>query len=307
MEIDKTFAGLIPGAQRFAHSAMDAHANNDEEVFLLHAGVSVERLAKAVLAKKNPFLLMEMKGNDDALFQFAGLEHATKVRTIGAATALRRLKRLGILPQTPDPDLDELIELRNGVAHLLATHDGSFDGLTVFARTTKTLLAAWGRYGAQRYWGPHYPLVKLTLSEALAKATRHYRQLLEQARYRLAERIKGLPPAAQQTFIEARTTRTVDLSDDMRTILLPHKCPACHYHGALITGPPVLIMQDKPGEAVPRQFACRVCGLRLNTPEELAAGRMDQRVPLVNLNGERILDPIDEFFWYVEPGLEDDE
>ncbi|WP_210586674.1 hypothetical protein [Streptomyces sp. GESEQ-35] len=307
MDIDKTFTGLISGAKKFAHSAMDAHANDDEEVFLLHAGVSVERLAKAVLAKKNPFLLMEMKGNDDVLFQFAGLEPATRVRTIGATQAIKRLKRLGVLPQAADPDLDELIELRNGVAHLSATPNGSFDGLAVFARTTTTLLKAWGRYGAKRYWGPHHRLVQLTLSEAIEKATRHFRQLVEQARYRLAERTKGLPLAAQEAYVEARSMRTADFGPDMRSFLLPHECPACHHHGALITGPIVLIMEDRPGEAAPQQFLCRVCGLRLKTTEELAAARMDRRVPLVDLNGERVLSPADEFLWHDSPEWEDDE
>ncbi|MEU4496933.1 hypothetical protein AB0F96_26690 [Streptomyces sp. NPDC023998] len=305
MDIDKTFAGLISGAKRFAHSAMDAHANDDEEVFLLHAGVSVERLAKAVLAKKSPFLLMEMKGNDDALFQFAGLEQATRIRTIGAAQAIKRLKRLGILPQAPDPDLDELIELRNGVAHLLAAPDGTFDGLTVFARTSKTLLAAWGKYGAQRYWGPHHRVVELALSEAMEKATRHFRQLVEQARYRYAERTKGLPTAAQEAYVEARSTRTPEIGANVRSVLLPRECPACQNYGALATGPPMLVMRDRPAVAIPIGFWCRVCDLRLKTREELAAAGMDKRVHLVDLEGNRVLSTEEEINWSLTPDEDD--
>jgi hypothetical protein len=307
MDVDMAFAGLLPGARTFARSAMDSHANHDEEVFLLHAGVSIERLAKAVLAKRSPFFLMEMKGSDDALFQFAGLEQATKIRTIGAAQAIKRLKRLGVLPQAPDPDLDELIELRNGVAHLIPTHDGSFDGLTVFVRTTKTLLSALGDHGAKWYWGPHHRLAQVTLDEATEKATRRVRQLVEQARYRLTERTRGLPPAAQEAYVEARSIRTAEIGTNVRSVLLPHKCPACRHHGALVTGPPVLIRQDRPGEAIPHAFMCRVCGLRLGTPEDLAAARLDRRVPLVDLRGERILSPAEEFLWFETPEGEDDD
>lgn len=300
MDVNDAFASLVPGARKFAHSAMDAHANGDEEVFLLHAGVSVERLAKAVLAKKNPFLLMEMKGSDDILFQFAGLEEPAKIRTIGAAQAIKRLKRLGVLPQAPDPDLDELIELRNGVAHLVPTHDGSFDGLTVFVKATKTLLKAWGSYGLQRYWGPHYRLAKLTLSEAVENATRHYRQLLEQARYRFAERTKDLPPPARDAYVKARSA-SVDIWYKPRAVSMPYQCPACRFHGSLTMGAPVLIQQGKPGEAFPVTFACKVCDLRLHTPEELASARMDRRLPLVDLNGNRILSQAEETLWYAEP------
>jgi hypothetical protein len=307
MDIDMVFAGLLPGARTFAHSAMDAHANRDEEVFLLHAGVSIERLAKAVLADRSPFFLMEMKGNDDALFQFAGLEQATKIRTIGAAQAIKRLKRLGVLPQAADLDLDELIELRNGVAHLIPTHDGSFDGLTVFIRTTKTLLEALGNHGAKWYWGPHYRLVQVTLNEAMEKANRRVRQLVEQARYRLSERTRGLPTDALEAYAEARSVRTAAIGTNHRSVLLPHKCPACRYHGALITGPPVRIRQGKPGDAIPQAFLCSVCGLRLVTPEDLAAAHMNQRVPLVDLRGERVLTPAEEFLWFESPEGESDD
>ncbi|MFE9865859.1 hypothetical protein ACFYPZ_24495 [Streptomyces sp. NPDC005506] len=301
MDIDKTFTGLISGAKKFAHSALDAHANDDEEVFLLHAGVSIERLAKAVLAKRSPFLLMEMKGNDDALFQIAGLEQATKIRTIGAAQAIVRLKRLGVLPQAKDPHLDELIELRNGVAHLLASHDGSFDAMAVFAKTTTTLLDAWGRYGAEQYWGPHYGLVELTLNEAVEKAARHFNRLIEQARYRLAQRTKGLPRTAMEALLKEDSVHAAITWPASRTVLLPRKCPSCDHFGALLTGPPVLITRGKPGEAIPGRFTCFICELDLRTPEELASAGLDSRVPLVQPNGERVLTEAEEALWHQFP------
>lgn len=307
MDIPKTFTGLLAGAMKFAHSAMDAHANDDEEVFLLHAGVSIERLAKAVLAVKSPFLLLEMKGSDDALFQIAGLEQAKKIRTIGAAQAITRLKRLGVLPQAKDPNLDDLIELRNGVAHLLAAHDGSFDALAVFIRTTKTLLAAWGDFDARLYWGPHHDLVELTSSEAVEKAARHFGRLVEQARYRFAERIKDLPLAAQEAYVEAHSFRDAGMGADFRSVLLPHECPACGGFGELTTGPPILVTVGKPGEADPFRFWCRACGLRLNTPEALAAAGMGSRVQLVDLNGERVFTDVEEVLWQETPHGDDDE
>ncbi|MFE0451588.1 hypothetical protein ACFW2D_09905 [Streptomyces sp. NPDC058914] len=305
MDINKTFAGLFSGARKFAHSALDALSKDDEEVFLLHAGVSIERLAKAVLAQKNPFLLMEMKGNDDVLFQIAGLEQATKIRTIGAAQAIVRLKRLGILPQTKDPELDELIELRNGVAHLTAAHDGSFDALAKFVATSTTLLAAWGDCSAESYWGPHHSLVELTLSEAGEKAARHFSRLIEQARYRLAQRTKDLPQTAVEALLEEHSVDVALTWPTGRAVFLPRKCPACDHFGALVTGPPVLIMRGKPGEAVPGRFACFICELDLRTPEELASAGMDSRVPLVHANGERVLTEAEEALWHQFPNGED--
>ncbi|MEU6651267.1 hypothetical protein ABZ904_17940 [Streptomyces sp. NPDC046900] len=301
MDINRIFADLFPGARKFAHSALDALSKDDEEVFLLHAGVSIERLAKAVLAQKSPFLLLEMKGNDDALFQIAGLEQSKKIRTIGAASAIIRLKRLGVLSQTKDPELDELIELRNGVAHLTAAHDGSFDALAKFVGTSTKLLAAWGDCSAECYWGPHHSLVELTLSEAGEKAARHFSRLIEQARYRVAQRLKDLPSTAVEALLEVHSVREAVTWPATRTMFLPRKCPSCDNFGALLTGPPVLITKGRPGEAVPARFSCFICGLDLRTPEELASAGMDGRVPLVQANGERVLTEAEEALWHQFP------
>ncbi|MCX5426167.1 hypothetical protein [Streptomyces sp. NBC_00078] len=306
MRIYEICDNLFSGAQRFARSAMDAHANDDEEIFLLHAGVSIERLAKAVLADREPFLLMEMKGSDDVLFQFAGLEEVTKIRTVGAAQAIKRLKRIGVLPQADDPELDELIELRNGVAHLIVAHDESFDALTVFARTTSALLAdSWHKRSGREYWGPHYDLVQLTLSDALEKASRDFGRLVEKARYRFQERFKGLPYAAQKAYVETKSVWKVGIGPNGRSVLLPRECPACRQCGALITGPPVMVQKGKPAEALPLQFVCRVCGVELKTPESLKAAGMDVRVPLVDLNGERVLSEAEELRWFETPDGDD--
>ncbi|WP_405910418.1 MULTISPECIES: hypothetical protein [unclassified Streptomyces] len=42
------------GAKKAAHKAMDDHGRPEYDEFALHAGVAVEKLAKAVLAAKNP-------------------------------------------------------------------------------------------------------------------------------------------------------------------------------------------------------------------------------------------------------------
>ncbi len=142
MDDSLSFESLFRGARKFARSALEAHGAEEEEVFLLHAGVSVERLAKAALAKKSPFLLMEMKGKDDTLYHLTGVRQAAKLRTVGAGQAISRLRDMAVLPQR-DPDLDELIELRNGVAHLMASVDESFDGFTVFCRVPAICWTTW--------------------------------------------------------------------------------------------------------------------------------------------------------------------
>ncbi|WP_405632406.1 hypothetical protein [Streptomyces sp. NBC_01174] len=143
MESPVTFDRLYEGAKRFARLAMEAHADEDQEVFLLHAGVSVERLAKAALVLVHPILLTEVDGKDDMLLHLAGAvaKAPARLRTIGASTAIGRLRKMDVLPQKPSSeadDLDGLIELRNGVAHL-GTGDVE-DYLATFTATVVKLL-----------------------------------------------------------------------------------------------------------------------------------------------------------------------
>jgi hypothetical protein len=99
MESPVTFDRLYKGAKRFTRLAMEAHAEEDQEVFLLHAGVSVERLAKAALVLVHPTLLTEVNGKDDMLLHFAGAvsEPPARLRTIGAATAIGRLRKMDVV------------------------------------------------------------------------------------------------------------------------------------------------------------------------------------------------------------------
>jgi hypothetical protein len=56
-----SFESFFAGAQRFVDIAMVARARADIELFALNAGVTIERLAKAALVRRNPALLVEMR------------------------------------------------------------------------------------------------------------------------------------------------------------------------------------------------------------------------------------------------------
>ncbi|TJZ93210.1 hypothetical protein [Actinacidiphila oryziradicis] len=287
MDESLTASRLLMGAERFARSAMDAHTKDDSEVFLLHAGVSIERLAKAVLAETSPFLLMEMKGSDDTLFHLTGVREAAKVRTIGAAQSITRLRKMGRLP-IKDDDLDELIELRNGVAHLIPDNDDSFDGLAVFARTTRQLLAGLSVTEVD-FWGIWASMVEITLNDVMEQAARDLGRLTEQAKVRLSQRIDKLPPAAAEAYVESMMVRSphINTRSMILQVSLPKECPTCGYMGQITTGPPPLAEKGRLGEAYPVAFNCQICSLYLGTSDLLTAAGMNHPVPLVNSEGNR--------------------
>ncbi|SPE99987.1 hypothetical protein [Streptomyces sp. MA5143a] len=306
MDDSLSFESLLRGARKFARSALEAHSTENEEVFLLHAGVSIERLAKAALVRKSPFLLMEMKGKDDTLFHLTGVRQATKLRTVGAGQAIGRLRDMAVLPQR-DPDLDELIELRNGVAHLMASVDEAFDGLTVFCRVTNQLLEHLKR-NQGLYWGSRSNVVSITLSDAHEKVERDVARRIEQARRLLKKRFEDLPQAALEGFVATRPQLDYGLQvTDERPpkVFVPWKCPACGHTAVLTTGPPNRITYGEPAQSSPESLLCFVCRFTLN-PHEMQVAGIANSIPLVDESGARLLTDVEEFLWSPQPDVDDD-
>lgn len=299
MDESLSFESLLRGAGKFASSALEAHGMEDEEVFLLHAGVSIERLAKAALVKRSPFLLMEMKGKDDTLLHLTGVRQTAKLRTIGAGQAIGRLRDMAVLPQR-DPDLDELIELRNGVSHLMASVNDEFDGLAVFCRVTNQLLDHLGT-GRWHYWGSWFTLVDITLNELQEKVERDVARRMEQARRLLNKRFKDLPKEALDSYIATRPQGVFGLQVSSNKVFVPWSCPACGNLALITAGPPVLIRNGEPGQSIPESLLCFVCQFTLKA-HEMQAVRIPRRIPLVDEEGERLMSEAEEFLWFDPAG-----
>ncbi|MGW2052160.1 hypothetical protein ACWCPF_44695 [Streptomyces sp. NPDC001858] len=126
------------GAREAAHKAMEDHGRPEHDEFALHAGVAVEKLAKAVLVSKNPVYIGEIRSNSaDMVLYLGGHLQADeeKVRTVGAMEAIKRLRKINVLQ--PDPQLDLLIEMRNGAAHTAADSTLAKGMISPLARTSR--------------------------------------------------------------------------------------------------------------------------------------------------------------------------
>ncbi|MEW2254984.1 hypothetical protein [Streptomyces sp. NPDC047869] len=281
MDDSLSFESLLTGAKKFAGLALQAHRDRDDEVFVLHTGVSIERLMKATLAKTNPVLLMQTGAvkDDRALLHFAGLRpHTERVRTVSASAALSRIRSAGWL--TSDPELDELIELRNGVVHLGPTEAESADVLATFGRTTNALLARLGIDPAD-YWGNQYSVIEISLNDQLEKVERDVKRLIEQARHRYRERTRGFPLEAVQALRDRAvvTGLTPPTERDGQFAVGHVVCPACENPHAAV----MLFTHEVENEhaaAVDRResyagYTCTLCELPLATIEHAEAAGID--------------------------------
>jgi hypothetical protein len=288
MDESLSYESLLAGAKKFAKLALQAHRDRDDEVFVLHTGVSIERLLKATLAETNPVLLMEAGAfkDDRALLHFAGLRaYGERIRTVSASAALARIRSAGWLLK--DAELDDLIELRNGVVHLGPAESDSADVLATFGRTTNRLLDHL-RLDSAEYWGEWESVIDISLNDQLERIERDVQRLIEQARHRYAERIKGLPVAAVQLLKDqAKLNGLIGYpTKDSGAILFGRAtCPACEDPSAV-----VLLTMSKLDDAEDRDqrraayagYGCSLCTLPLAAIEQFDASGieiMDVRIP----------------------------
>ncbi|MEU6705765.1 hypothetical protein [Streptomyces wuyuanensis] len=277
MDDSLSFESFLVGARKSAHRAMDDHGRGEFDEFALHAGVAVEKLSKAVLAKKNPIYLVEMRGNAEMLFHLGGHRKAGKVRTVGASESIARLRMLDLLPA--NRQLDLLIDLRNGVAHA-SSGDQAKPLLTVFVQTVVTLTHE-VREPSAHFWGRWTSAVGAVLDKRRTEVERDVALRIRQARHRFDDRFKGLPEGAKEQILQAPQPGegsllgpvTLANGEDIWFTVASLLCPACGGRASATLTP---ASTSPTGTTVsPDAFQCRLCGLELNDLEEMKASRID--------------------------------
>ncbi|MFE0451587.1 hypothetical protein ACFW2D_09900 [Streptomyces sp. NPDC058914] len=266
------------GAKKAAHKAMDDHGRAEYDEFALHAGVAVERLAKAVLVSKNPTYIAEIRNADMMLYLGGHLQMDEKnIRTVGAKDAIARLRKIGVLQG--DPQLDLLIEMRNGAAHASTDSDQAKGMISPLAGTIETLLSDLGKT-TDTFWERWTDAVKAAVDEQGDQAFRDVQLRIAQARHAFDDRFLGLPPEVKQQALKAPQPRenewyahpmVIKKDDAVVLVVTGGECPAC-------TGPALLtfepIRRDGPKTTyIPNGFGCFLCGFEANGPEEMAAVR----------------------------------
>jgi hypothetical protein len=183
---------LVASSSSFAQSALKAQ-QDDRPVFLLHAATALEQLAKAVLARRHPSLIV-------GTYDFESLLHAcgegavarkprTRMKTVSAREAISRAGRFVAGIEPPDPDLELLILVRDGVIHLADPTPDEIEGVLIaYLKASEALRAELDIAGAE-YWGEFLDLVETALKENVKKAHLHVESVLAIARKEFEERL----------------------------------------------------------------------------------------------------------------------
>jgi len=270
---------FFQGAKTAAHKAMDDHGRMEYDEFALHAGVAVEKLAKAVLVSKNPVYIAEIRNNGaDMVLHLGGhlpLDEE-KIRTVGASEAIKRLRKINVL--THDPQLDLLIEMRNGAAHASPDSALAKGMITPLARSVGTLLTDFGRPLVE-FWERWTTAVENAVNEQEDQVFRDIQLRIAQARYAFDDRFAGLPPEVREGALKVPQPRNQVLAGEMLKIkdndmvmeTPGGDCPACGSQGILIFS---AVTQTRTATQFSANgFACYMCSFRVSGPDEMAALR----------------------------------
>jgi hypothetical protein len=280
MDDSLSYESFYRGAKTAAHKAMDDHGRPEYDEFALHAGVAVEKLAKAVLAAKNPVYVADIRGgNADMVMYLGGHLHLDeeKVRTVGAAEAVKRLRKMGVLQA--DTDLDKLIEMRNGAVHATPDSTMAKGMIAPLARTIKTLLDEVSR-PLDEFWGRWTMAVENAVDERRDAVIKDVQLRISQAQHRLEDRLEGLPLPKEIRLPEVSGftffigSANPDADGDVVSVTGSTGCPACGREAHVTVEP----SSDKAARAV--ALVCPWCHLRLNSSEEIEAAELDLDVSL---------------------------
>ena len=276
-------AQLSGSSATFARSALQAQ-HDDHRVFLLHAATALEHLAKAVLAARHPSLIV-------ATNDFESLLHAcgesavarrprSKMRTINAADAIARAARFVPTVEALAPDLELLILVRNGVAHLGEASSGRRRRCACsvpedFRGAPRAAL----KLDRAAYWGEFVDLVESALKENVEKVRLRVETALAIARQEFEKRFGELDEATRQAMLRVIEAGYAPEKYDEQLL----DCPACgtpaltfgsvkvemdedwdHHEGVLIGVQPYFTF-------IPNRLRCSACGLELDGRDELDA------------------------------------
>lgn len=297
---------IFENAKDFNEKGMKYYVENDMKHSLLNIAVAAELLGKAFLSGINPCLIVD-KDFDSMLHVCGEGKHARKspgnIRTVGAKEVFNRC--IQILPKLKDYEAEMILlaDFRSGVLHL-AEHEKEFvkKVFSPYLKFVKILCEAMN-ISMSDYFGEFHKLVDVSIKESTKQINIDVERSITKAKIDFQERFEGLEEVIKKNIVKSITDGYVlDKYDEAL-----FECPVCKNDGVVAgtfhieTWDVDFDRDGNPEGAYPvgklyaTSFNCNVCGLKLNTSEELEAAGIDTVVGVENI------DPTD----FYEPDFDD--
>lgn len=276
--------GYVESAREFARSALLEHAEARWRFAALHAGTALEHLAKAVLARHSPALLVDLTGskqNVASLIALAGVRPTPVLRTVGMRGAVERVK--AVMDRrwpVSDAAITSLIDVRDGVVHAGSLESLEDDLMAAFVATGDLLLSDLG-IAREEFWGERVEVADVLLDSYATKFARRVdlKRILARSRY------DNLLADIDDTDVQDALIRSLEdhyFRDDESAC----DCPVCGRLG-IADGIHYVVWDDEvewdaDGTELwsgtvyfdAMRFRCPVCHFTVTGPEEFMAAEL---------------------------------
>ena len=281
---------MLASARSLLSDAMAAWAGKDHGKVLMLAPIAAEHVCKSALWHRNPVLLAQLDQNHEKSF----LALATKpdandesLRTIGLAIAIGRVARVHDIP----PPLDakrtrRLTECRGGAVHVGQFTAENAEHVLADVLTIFDWLAPHIGVSAQSLFGRNAETAERLLDRRRTSKHRAVDRRIAAAKARFQRLVESVGPdliletaAQKESLAMSHVSRLIEEA----AVAADRHCPACSHMGILIgdleTDHDVDAEWTPDGNEynvtteyhlIPDSFYCHVCGLTLNSAEELA-------------------------------------
>ncbi len=300
---------FLRGSKEAAAAATKSYIEGDHRSFLMNAAISVELLGKSYLAGINP-LLIASKGDFDSMLHLCGLaKHSKKspqdIRTITSKEVISHCCQINPALTEFKENMERLAEIRNGVVHI-GRYAKEF-AETLFVPYVKYVLDLLDILDPPltlgEYFGNACDFVGTSIKESTDEAAREVQRKLAKAGRLLIERFSDMDDETRKAVIRtiASGYSTTLYSEERAT------CPVCDNWGIMRGDSEFIewkgeVDGDGFGYEYPlvhlygHEFECRVCGLKLDSSEEIELALMESTIEVEDPNPEDFYDPPDDYY-----------
>lgn len=290
---------LAMSSRRFVDRAFVCHEKSDWEGFIVDAGIAIELLAKAVLAKLNPLLIADTR-NEKSLLALARSgtrgELPASVRTIDAETALRRAQDIGVPLNRFENDVRALREARNRIVHIgdydRTVAEKGFDGWV----RSMVALCEHAHYSMPFVFGTNSNLVQVQMNEYASslEALWELRRAAAEARWQYEISLVS-STELQQRFSLLQIELESANANDPTVQWVP--CAVCglpaHLFGEFEPEPDFDVEGDEVSisgvyyKFMPARLYCQSCGLNLDSKGLVEQSEVLEHWDLDQIDGDR--------------------
>jgi len=292
-------------AKDFNEKALNYYIEKDYNHAIVNLAISAELLGKAFLSKIHPSLIV----NDDfdSLLHVCGAgKHSRKnpsnIRTIGAKKVYKRC--LQILPELRnyEENLYLLADVRNGLVHLTGFEKEAINKVFLpYCKYIKKILESIDT-PLDDFFGEFTKLVNTSIKKSAKEIDIKVQCLLAKSKNDFKNKFKNTEKKVRKIIINTIVKSYVLEQYDEELI----DCPSCNNLSATISGSHEVVDWeadfDRDGEPIGAypvvvlygdSLRCDVCGLRLNSSEEINAAGIESSVKLEDIDPSDFYEEID--------------